>query len=158
MTSSSELDRVRAKYRQERDKRQDPHRRDLLDLRGHEELLADPYTPVADREPATDTVDALVVGAGWGGLMAAAHLRKAGIERIRVVDKAGDVGGGHPAPREPADVGVPGASRDGVRIGWTVGVGVVGAVVGAPRQGRWCSAPAAGNGGPSAAAERYPPG
>jgi cyclohexanone monooxygenase len=38
-------------------------------------------------------VDALVVGAGWGGLMAAAHLRKAGVNRIRVVDKAGDVGG-----------------------------------------------------------------
>ncbi len=88
-----ELDQARAKYRQERDKRQDPHRRDLLDLRGREELLADPYTPVADRDPATDAVDALVVGAGWGGLMAAAHLRKAGINRIRVVDKAGDVGG-----------------------------------------------------------------
>jgi cyclohexanone monooxygenase len=38
-------------------------------------------------------VDALVVGAGWGGLLAAAHLRKQGIRRIRVVDKAGDVGG-----------------------------------------------------------------
>ncbi|MGH3247069.1 MAG: flavin-containing monooxygenase [Trebonia sp.] len=97
MTSSDagngELDRVRAKYRQERDKRQDPGRRDLLDLHGREELLADPYTPVAEREPVRDEVDALVVGAGWGGLMAVAHLRKAGISRIRVVDKAGDVGG-----------------------------------------------------------------
>jgi cation diffusion facilitator CzcD-associated flavoprotein CzcO len=92
-SGTGELERVRAKYRQERDKRQDPHRRELLDLHGRDELLADPYTPVTDREPVTDAVDALVVGAGWGGLTAAAHLRKEGISRIRVVDKAGDVGG-----------------------------------------------------------------
>jgi cation diffusion facilitator CzcD-associated flavoprotein CzcO len=91
--SNTDLDRARAKYREERDKRLDPKRRQLLDLHGHEELLADPYTPVAEREPVHDEVDALVVGAGWGGLLAAAHLRKAGVGRIRVVDKAGDVGG-----------------------------------------------------------------
>ncbi len=91
--NNADLDRVRAKYREERDKRLDPGRRHILDLHGHEELLADPYTPVAEREPVRDQVDALVVGAGWGGLLAAAHLRKAGISRIRVADRAGDVGG-----------------------------------------------------------------
>lgn len=92
-TASTELERVRAKYRQERDKRQDPRRRELLDLSAHRELLEDPYAPVTERAPVHDEVDALVVGAGWGGLLAAAHLREAGVSRIRVVDKAGDVGG-----------------------------------------------------------------
>jgi cyclohexanone monooxygenase len=89
----SELDRVRAKYRQEREKRLDPGRREIMDLHGREDLLRDPYAPVAAREPVRDEVDAVVVGTGWGGLLAAAHLRKQGIRRIRVVDKAGDVGG-----------------------------------------------------------------
>jgi len=97
MTSSNagntDLQRVRAKYQEERDKRLTPSRGKLLDLSDRQELLADPYTPIAEREPVHDEVGALVVGAGWGGLMAAAHLRKAGVDRIRVVDKAGDVGG-----------------------------------------------------------------
>lgn len=97
MTSTSstptDLDRIRDKYREERDKRLDPGRREILDLDGRDELLEDPFTPRVERDPVRDEVDALVVGAGWGGLLSAAHLRKAGIERIRVVDRAGDVGG-----------------------------------------------------------------
>ena len=87
------LEQARAKYRAERDKRLDPHRADTLDLGRHGGFLDDPYTEFADREPRHDDVDALVVGAGFGGLMAAAHLRAAGLERVRVVEKAGDVGG-----------------------------------------------------------------
>ncbi|MGW2824277.1 flavin-containing monooxygenase [Streptomyces sp. NPDC001443] len=89
----TQLDRARAKYRAERDKRIDPSRREILDLAGREDLVEDPFTPVAPREPVHDTVDALVVGGGFGGLLAAAHLRKAGLDRIRIVEKAGDVGG-----------------------------------------------------------------
>lgn len=92
-TSSADLERARAKYRAERDKRLDPARREVLDLTGHEDLLEDPFTPVTEREPVHDEVEVVVVGAGWGGLLSAAHLRKAGVERIRVVDRAGDVGG-----------------------------------------------------------------
>nr|WP_269329128.1 NAD(P)/FAD-dependent oxidoreductase [Kineosporia babensis] len=35
----------------------------------------------------------MVIGAGFGGLLTAARLREAGLERIRLVDEAGDVGG-----------------------------------------------------------------
>jgi cation diffusion facilitator CzcD-associated flavoprotein CzcO len=38
-------------------------------------------------------VEAVVVGGGLGGLLAAARLRQAGVEGIRVIDKAGDFGG-----------------------------------------------------------------
>ncbi|MEW2397206.1 NAD(P)/FAD-dependent oxidoreductase [Streptomyces sp. NPDC046862] len=89
----ADLDRARAKYRAERDKRLDPSRREILDLAGHEELVEDPFMDVVPREPLYDTVDVMVVGGGFGGLLAAAHLRKAGLERIRIVEKAGDVGG-----------------------------------------------------------------
>jgi cyclohexanone monooxygenase len=54
----------------------------------------DPYTPSpGPREPVVDDVDVLIVGAGHSGLLAAVRLRQAGIERIRLVDVAGDVGG-----------------------------------------------------------------
>ena len=45
------------------------------------------------REPLTDHVDVIIIGGGFGGLLAAARLREAGVERIRIVDTAGDVGG-----------------------------------------------------------------
>ena len=38
-------------------------------------------------------VDVLVVGGGFGGLLAATRLQKAGITNIRIVEKAGDFGG-----------------------------------------------------------------
>ena len=93
MTDASDVQRAREKYRAERDKRLDPHRGETLDLRRHQEFLDDPYTERVEREPVRDEVDALVVGAGFGGLTAAAHLRGAGLERVRVVERAGDVGG-----------------------------------------------------------------
>ncbi|MEV1025198.1 NAD(P)/FAD-dependent oxidoreductase [Streptomyces sp. NPDC050264] len=92
-TTSDDLERARSKYRAERDKRLDSNRRELLDVSGHEEWVGDPFTSTVEREPCHDEVDVLVVGAGFGGLLAAAHLRKAGVRRIRLVDRAGDVGG-----------------------------------------------------------------
>ena len=50
-------------------------------------------SPGFTRAPLTDEVDALVIGGGFGGLMAAARLREAGVERIRIVEKGGDFGG-----------------------------------------------------------------
>ncbi|WP_133672172.1 MULTISPECIES: NAD(P)/FAD-dependent oxidoreductase, partial [unclassified Rathayibacter] len=50
-------------------------------------------TERVEREPVTDRVEALVIGAGFGGLLTASRLREAGVESLRLMDEAGDVGG-----------------------------------------------------------------
>jgi cation diffusion facilitator CzcD-associated flavoprotein CzcO len=87
---------VRAKYLAERDKRLVPGRAAIRDLARDEHFARfreDPFTPFTERAPIVDDVDVVVVGAGIAGLLAGAQLRKAGIERIRLVDQAGGVGG-----------------------------------------------------------------
>jgi cation diffusion facilitator CzcD-associated flavoprotein CzcO len=89
-------DAVHAKYLAERDRRLVPGRTVIRDLT-RDELVAgyraDPFTPYVEREPIADDPDVVIVGGGIAGLLAGAHLRKAGIERIRIVDQAGGVGG-----------------------------------------------------------------
>jgi len=53
----------------------------------------DPFTPFVHREAISDEVDVAIVGAGMSGVVAGAHLRKAGVKRIRIIDQAGGVGG-----------------------------------------------------------------
>ncbi|MBV1881323.1 MAG: NAD(P)/FAD-dependent oxidoreductase [Pseudomonadales bacterium] len=54
----------------------------------------DPYVdPGFTREPLFDEVEVVVIGGGFGGLLAAARLREKGFESIRMIDKAGDFGG-----------------------------------------------------------------
>ena len=87
---------VRAKYLAERDKRLVPGRADIVDVRSDPRFARyreDPFTPVAAREPVTDDVEVVIVGGGMAGILAGVQLRKAGIERIRVVDQAGGFGG-----------------------------------------------------------------
>ena len=89
-------DALRDKYRRERDKR--------LRVEGNEQYIAiqegfahfldDPYAdPGFEREPLTDQVEVLVIGGGFGGLLAGARLRQAGVEDIRIIDPASDFGG-----------------------------------------------------------------
>lgn len=57
-------------------------------------LAADPWIENAlVRDPITRKVDAVIVGAGIGALLMAVNLRKIGLDRITMIDKAGDVGG-----------------------------------------------------------------
>jgi len=87
---------VRAKYLAERDRRLVPGRADTLDLDGDDRfagLRDDPFTPVADRDPVVGDVEVVIVGGGIAGLLVAVELRKAGIEDVRIVDRAGGVGG-----------------------------------------------------------------
>jgi len=97
MTTTEPLrgDELRARYRAERDKRlrSDGNDQYLEPTGRFAHLLDDPYTAVVDR-PALDTdVEVLIIGAGFAGLVAGARLRQAGITDLRLVDKAGDVGG-----------------------------------------------------------------
>ena len=87
---------VRAKYLAERDKRLVPHRADIRDLPTDEHFARyrdDPFTPFIERDPVADDVDVVIVGGGIAGLLAGARLRKAGVERIRIIDQAGGIGG-----------------------------------------------------------------
>ena len=43
--------------------------------------------------PITDSVDVAVVGAGFGGLLIGARCKQLGVDNVRLIDKAADVGG-----------------------------------------------------------------
>ena len=91
-----DLDALRERYRVERDRRvaTDPSERQYRDVeQGFAHLLDDPYGAAPPRAPLQDAVDVLVVGAGFGGMMVAARLREAGVEKVRICDTASDVGG-----------------------------------------------------------------
>ncbi len=87
---------TRARYRAERDKRLVPGRADIRDLATDEAFAGfrrDPFTPFVERDPVIDDVDVVIVGGGIAGLLAGVRLRENGVERIRVIDQAGGVGG-----------------------------------------------------------------
>jgi len=96
VTLDFDPDALREKYRQERDKRlRDDGNEQYVEVKGDfRHYVDDPYVePGFTRAPLTDTVDVLVIGGGFGGLLAAARLREAGARRIRIVEKGGDFGG-----------------------------------------------------------------
>jgi cyclohexanone monooxygenase len=87
---------LREKYRHERDKRiRTDGQKQYFRPTGQVAVnyAADPHKPVLPREPISEEIDVIVLGAGWGGIMAAYHLRQAGVTNFRNVDTAGDFGG-----------------------------------------------------------------
>jgi cyclohexanone monooxygenase len=87
---------LRAKYREERDKRLRPDGNEqYVNVTGDfRHYLDDPYVkPGFTRAPLADEVEAVVIGGGFGGLLAGARLREAGIDEVRLIEKAGDFGG-----------------------------------------------------------------
>jgi cyclohexanone monooxygenase len=89
-------DALRAKYREEREKRIRPDGNDqYVEATGEfRHFVDDPYVePGYERDPLTDEVDVALIGGGFGGLVAGARLRQAGVEDIRIIEKGGDFGG-----------------------------------------------------------------
>ncbi|MEV1070234.1 NAD(P)/FAD-dependent oxidoreductase [Streptomyces sp. NPDC050263] len=89
-------DALRARYRAERDRRIRPdgtgqYRRMTGEL---ETYAQDPYAdPESTRRPLYDRVEVAVIGGGFGGLLAGARLRQAGVQDIRMIELAADFGG-----------------------------------------------------------------
>ena len=87
---------LKAKYLAERDKRlRADGNEQYQEIAGqYAHYLDDPYVePGFTREPLTDEVDVVVIGGGFGGLLAGARLREAGVDGIRMIEKGGDFGG-----------------------------------------------------------------
>ena len=94
MTTTFDPDQLRDKYRLERDKRlREDGNEQYVDISEYAQYLDDPYTRPASREPLFDEVTVAIIGGGFGGLLAGARLREAGIEDLRVIEKGGDFGG-----------------------------------------------------------------
>jgi cyclohexanone monooxygenase len=94
MTDTFDPDLLRDKYRLERDKRlREDGNEQYVDISEYTQYLDDPYTRPASREPLFDEVTVAIIGGGFGGLLAGARLREAGIEDLRVIEKGGDFGG-----------------------------------------------------------------
>ncbi|MEU4896981.1 NAD(P)/FAD-dependent oxidoreductase [Streptomyces sp. NPDC044780] len=89
-------DALRAKYRAERDRRIRPdggkqYRRVTGEFGAYAD---DPYADTGfTRAPLTDRVEVAVIGGGFGGLLAGARLRQAGVRDIRMIEQGGDFGG-----------------------------------------------------------------
>ena len=89
-------DALRDRYRTERDKRlRTDGNEQYVEVAGRlAHYLDDPYVePGFTRDAVSDEVDVVVIGGGFGGLLAGARLRQAGVESIRMIDPAGDFGG-----------------------------------------------------------------
>lgn len=91
-----DIDALRERYAAERVKRlRTDGSRQYIELEDDfaDYYEVDPYTPVTPRDPIVDDIDVAVLGGGFAGLLAAAHLRKAGVDDIRVIELGGDFGG-----------------------------------------------------------------
>jgi cation diffusion facilitator CzcD-associated flavoprotein CzcO len=91
-----DVDALREKYAFERDRRLRPDGiAQYVETAGpFAEFAKDPWCdPDFTREPMSDETDVAIVGAGFGGLLVGARLRELGVKRIRLIDKAADVGG-----------------------------------------------------------------
>ncbi len=93
---SFDMAALREKYREERDKRLrsdgQGQYQPTTDDQTHS-YDVDPHMAVAPRDPISEDLDVLVLGAGFAGLLAGYHLTRQGVTDFRNIDHAGDFGG-----------------------------------------------------------------
>ncbi|CAB4323668.1 MAG: NAD(P)-binding protein [Actinobacteria bacterium] len=88
-------DELRVRYHAERDKRlrSDGNDQYVEPTGRFAHFVDDIWTPRVEREPVREEVEVAVIGAGFAGLVTGARLKQAGIDDVRLIDGAGDVGG-----------------------------------------------------------------
>lgn len=89
-------DKIEDRFNHERDIRlaYRPEGRDQFIYDVGEELEKDPHAPEwTVREPYADHMEAICIGGGFSGLLAAARMRERGLTNIRIIDRGADVGG-----------------------------------------------------------------
>ncbi len=86
---------LRAKYREERDKRlrEDGNEQYIEPTGLFAHFLDDPYVQRVEREPLFDEVTLAFIGGGFSGLVTGARLQQAGIDDVRIIEGGGDFGG-----------------------------------------------------------------
>jgi len=88
---------IRQRYAKERDKRlRADGNNQYLEVTGQFAHYndVDPYVEPGFTRPAiAEELDVIIVGGGFGGLMAAARLQQAGVTDVRIIERAGDFGG-----------------------------------------------------------------
>ncbi|MGH8006261.1 MAG: flavin-containing monooxygenase, partial [Candidatus Binatia bacterium] len=87
---------LRERYAAERDKRlRADGNEQYQEMKGqYGRYNIDPYVEPGFTRPALqEEVDVVILGGGFGGLIAAARLQEAGITNLRIIEKAGDFGG-----------------------------------------------------------------
>lgn len=91
-----DVDALRQKYAAERARRLRPDGiAQYVEIAGEFARFGD--DPWVDgkyaREPLRDQIDVAIIGAGFGGLLTGARLRQLGVQSVRLIDRAADVGG-----------------------------------------------------------------
>jgi cyclohexanone monooxygenase len=92
----AEIEALREKYRQERNKRIRPelteqYIRPVDDFADAYEV--DPHMPVEPRAAISEDLEVAILGGGWTGLLAGYHLRQRGLDGFRHIEHGGDFGG-----------------------------------------------------------------
>lgn len=91
-----DLEWVRQKYREERDKRLRPDGdQQYYQVSGKfaHYFTDDPYAEPQERSPVSEVVEVAIIGGGFSGMLAAARLSEKGVDDFRIIEMGGDFGG-----------------------------------------------------------------
>jgi len=95
-TLGFDFEAVREKYREERDKRirTDGNEQYQQIAGDFAHYVEDPHVEAPiERAALEDTIDVVIIGGGFGGLIAGGRIREAGVDSIRIIEAGGDFGG-----------------------------------------------------------------
>ena len=88
-------DLLRNKYREERDKRLRTDGNDQYkEVEGDfKYFVEDPYVDKIEKSPENLITEVVIIGGGFGGILAASRLRMSGVNDFKIIEKGGNFGG-----------------------------------------------------------------